>query len=106
MKTNNSRVFLTFALLHVLLLLPRLLLAILGLRGAPVPLPLQHMADHHPQQAQEEEDGHQDEGDVVWMRPICSVASLSVGAVLGCGDRKDGTGSVPASFTGTGHPSS
>lgn len=65
LKTNNSSVFLTFALLHVLPLLPRLLLAILGLRGAPVPLPLQHMADHHPQQAQEEEDGHQDEGDVV-----------------------------------------
>lgn len=44
-----------------------LLLIVLGLGGAPVALPLQHMADDHSQQAQQEEDGHQDEGHVVWL---------------------------------------
>lgn len=58
--------FSTFAQLSVLLhILALLLLAILRLGGTPVALPLQHMADHHPQQAQEEEHRHQDKGDVV-----------------------------------------
>lgn len=56
----------TFAQLSVLLhILALLLLAILRLGCAPVALPLQHVADHHPQQAQEEEHRHQDKGDVV-----------------------------------------
>lgn len=56
----------TFAQLSVLLhILALLLLAILRLGGAPVALPLQHVADHHSQQAQEEEHRYQDKGDVV-----------------------------------------
>lgn len=58
----------TFAQLGVLFrLLAFHLLVILGLGGAPVTLPLQHMADDHAKQAQQEEHRHQDEGHVVWL---------------------------------------
>lgn len=66
--TSSREVPLTFAQLGILSrLLAFQLLVILGLGGAPVTLPLQHVADDHAQQAQQEEDGHQDEGHVVWL---------------------------------------
>lgn len=101
---------LTFAQLRVLGSVPRLLLAVLGLGGAPVALPLQHVADHHPQQAQEEENGHQDEGDVVGMRPVGSAAIFNVVCrIISCGGKTEGDKGksclrlwkIPTSFTGT-----
>lgn len=60
--------FPTFAQFSVLVrLLAFHLLIILGLCGAPVALPLQHMADDHSQQAEQEEHRHQDIGHVVWL---------------------------------------
>lgn len=66
-QTRKAAVdFSTFAQLSILFhVLALLLLAILRLGCAPVALPLQHVADHHPQQAQEEEHRHQNKGDVV-----------------------------------------
>lgn len=97
-----SDAFLTFAQLRVLGCVPRLPLAVLGLGGAPVALPLQHVADHHPQQAQEEEHGHQDEGDVVGMRPVCSAAIFNVVCrIISCGGgRQRGTKGKVASGCG------
>lgn len=71
-QTRKAAVdFSTFAQLSVLLhILALLLLTILRLGCAPVALPLQHVADHHPQQAQEEEHRHQDKGDVVQLGVI------------------------------------
>lgn len=68
--------FLTSAQLKILLFFLALLLAILGLSGAPIALPLQHVADHHPQQAEEEENGHEDESSVVLVTN-CSTFTFS-----------------------------
>lgn len=43
------------------------LIVTLGFSRAPVAFPLQYVANHDPQQAQQEEDRHQDEGSVLWV---------------------------------------
>lgn len=77
MRVKTPVDFHTFAQLKIpFVFLALLLLAILGLSGAPIALPLQHVADHHPQQAQKEENGHQDESDVVWFGPTGSTVTF------------------------------
>lgn len=75
---------LTSAQFGVFVFFENLVVVILGLCGAAVAFPLQHMADHHPQQAQEEENGHQDEGDVVWVCPRCSIFTFFYNCGLTC----------------------
>lgn len=51
----------------MLLLVSLQLVALFGVGGASIALPLQHMADEHTQQAQEEEHRHQNESNVLWV---------------------------------------
>lgn len=80
----------TSAQLGILFFLLTLLLPIVGLSGAPVALPLQHVADHHPQQAQKEENRHQDERNVVRVaRPSCFTVTFSSSSLIPWRTKRD-----------------
>ena len=78
--------FFTFTHFRILLIFQKDVIVLLGLGGAAVAFPLQHVADHHPQQAQQEEHGHQDEGDVV---RFAHSSTFSGHCSCRCGNERD-----------------